>query len=355
MLAGIDFELTVDPQDPEKNLIYISNANNGGSIVAARVDGQTGMVITGSLTKIVNNFFGLSSIDGPEFVQKPSGELGVLYAGLGGVHGTFRSAVPAAWNDFRFDVNGLPFRGGPPLLTNTSEGAYPAPPLPLGQFTFGQWLGSCLGVCYGALGGSITTDVVAVLQERGLTVSTTAQSPRDGYIFISACNSIGSCGLYEAFVDPSLGILPQSFSKLASVSGPAAVDGLVAERHPVTGSTVLFSNEDEGGTIIDVWEQPGGGGALTLIGKFSVSASRRYRTAASDTQVVLHYIIRLGKRAGSYTLPVSATRTSLVPGSIQKVSDTGTGSELEWLPAADNWGLFYRRSPTTLTRCWITP
>src|SRR4051812_34504518 len=69
--VGGDFELKVDPQDPKQNLIYISNVSKGASkVVAARVDGQTGQVMFGSLTTIADNFYGQSEINGPEFVQK---------------------------------------------------------------------------------------------------------------------------------------------------------------------------------------------------------------------------------------------------------------------------------------------
>jgi hypothetical protein len=136
VLAGIqgDFELNVDPQDPAGNLIYISNVSNAqvfgpSSIVAARVDGVTGIVVPGSLITIANNFFGEAKANGPEFVELPTGELGVLYGGQGGVHGVFRSATPTTWNGFGFDVYGTPIPPlQPPALFQHEPRSLPAVP-----------------------------------------------------------------------------------------------------------------------------------------------------------------------------------------------------------------------------------
>ncbi len=84
--TGGDFELNVDPQDAYSNLLYVTNVASGASsVVIARIDGQSGQIIAGSLTNIANNFNGSSTTNGPEIVQEPTGEVGVLYAGRGGV------------------------------------------------------------------------------------------------------------------------------------------------------------------------------------------------------------------------------------------------------------------------------
>jgi hypothetical protein len=129
--VGGDFELRVDPQDPKQNLIFVANVADGASgIAAARINGASGQVMRGSLTPIADNYYGQSVINGPEFVQKPTGELGVVYAGPGGVHAVFRSTAPTPWNAFWFNADGKRIFGSPPPLPSTSDGAYPAPPIP---------------------------------------------------------------------------------------------------------------------------------------------------------------------------------------------------------------------------------
>ena len=102
-LAGINgnFELLVDPQDPGQNVIYTNNVATGASsVVVARIDGLSGQVMPGSLHTIANNFLGNTNINGPEFVQPPEGELGILYAGPEGVHGAFRPPNTQVWFNF---------------------------------------------------------------------------------------------------------------------------------------------------------------------------------------------------------------------------------------------------------------
>ena len=90
--VGGDYELMVDPQDPDGNLIFTANlANGASSIVVARVDGSTGMFIDGSLTTIANNFNGKAKINGPEFVQLSSG--GIRYS----LRRTGRRARSVSW------------------------------------------------------------------------------------------------------------------------------------------------------------------------------------------------------------------------------------------------------------------
>ena len=358
VLFGVrgDFEVVIDPQDTAGNLIYVSNMSDGTStVVAARISGLTGTVLNGSLTTIANNFRGLTSINGPEFVQKPNGELGIVYAGSEGVHGVFRPAQPAVWNDFRFDVTGAPTRGRPPALPATSAGAYPAAPLPPGQSTYAQWRGSCLGLCYAALDGDISTDVFT-LEAQGLTVSASTNSPRDGYVFVSACDGTNSCGLYEVKIDNAGGFVSGSLQKFASLSGSTFKDSLVSVRHPVTGSTIVFSNKGASGTAIDVWEQPEEGGALSLIASVPVTSSGHFRAVSSTTAIVLHHLIRTGTSGGSYTIPVTATESGLTVGANKKISAVSGGSEFAWLPAARRWALFFNRPTNNIfTRCWVIP
>ncbi len=355
VLVGVqgDFEIRVDPQDPEENLIFISNVKDGASqVVAARVDGITGQVMPGSLATVANDFYGQKIINGPEFVQKPSGELGIVYAGPGGVHAVFRSATPKGWNAFNLDVHGDVITNTPPRLPATSEGAYPAPPIPLGQHTHGQLRGDCASICYGSLSEGVTTDVTAVLAPKGLTVSAATQSPTDGYIYISACKGLYSCNLYEAQIDGAGGFVPNSFQVLAGVGRVSPVS-MAAARHPLTGATILFSNR--GANAVDVWEQPGGGGGLRLIRRVSVPGNTHYRVETDRNSVVLHYLVRSGTSAGSYTIPVAAPGSVLNVGTSKKVTDQSSGAEVFWSPAANKWAVLYRSSEGALRRCWFTP
>jgi hypothetical protein len=352
--VGGDFELRVDPQDPKQNLIFVANVADGASgIAAARINGASGQVMRGSLTSIADNYYGQSVINGPEFVQKPTGELGVVYAGPGGVHAVFRSTAPTPWNAFWFNADGKRIFGSPPPLPSTSDGAYPAPPIPAGQRTYGQYRGSCLGICYGWLDDGVATDVRAVLAASGAVVYRAAQSPTDGYIFISACNAVGSCGIYEALIDGAGGFVPNTLQKLAG-TGLVAPVSLVASRHPVTGSTVLFSNR--GSTAIDVWEQSTDGGPLRLVKRVQAPSDIHFRSEVDAEHVVLNLLARTGGNAGSYTIPVGASAGGLDVGLAKKISGSNGGPELVWMPAAGKWAVFYRTSgDSILRRCWITP
>ena len=271
-LAGINgnFEMEVDPGDPAQNVIYTNNVASGASsVVVAQIHGLSGLVVPGSLHTIANNFQGNTNINGPEFAQHPGGELGILYAGPEGVHGAFRPRPPntQVWFNFFFNLNGVPTNGRPSKLP-TSIGAYPWPPIPLGQHTYGQYFGNCsdngaqpVDWCYGALGFGVSTDVGAVLKPQGFSISYTVQSPRDGYIFISACQD-SNCGLFEGKINNAGGLVLTTVSALTQ-QAPVHV---AAVRHPVTGTTVVFSNH--GSSLIDVWEEPASGGALNLISAF---------------------------------------------------------------------------------------
>ena len=360
VLAGLgfgDFEVQADPQDPAGNVLYVANAQSGASrVVIARIDGHTGDVIAGSLVEIADNFNGQTHTNGPEFVQKPTGEMGVIYAGDGGVHGVFRSSNPTAWNKFAFDVNGSPTHGSPPVLPGTSPGAYPGGNPPLGQNTYEQILGDCSGDrgCFGALGFGVPTDVASVLSAQGLAFSGAAQSPRDGYIFISACDQAKVCGLYEARIDNAGAFMAGSFRKLARTAKPSTYN-IVATRHPVTGTTVLFA--EEGGTTVDVWEQSADGSAFKLIASVAAAHKKHFQAESDRTKVVLNYWGGVNQ-AGNYTMPVTAKKGKLQVGAIARIGDHGYGTELQWLPALDKWAVFLNPAVVpdrTFMRCWVAP
>jgi hypothetical protein len=360
-----DFELTVDPNDGASNLIYISNVAWGASsVVAARVNGKTGRVVAGTLTTIAGNFKEDSVINGPEFIQKSTGELGVMYKGLGGVHAVFRKAEPAAWNAFQFDVSGNPATANPPVLPTTSAGDIPGYGMPL-QDTYMQFTDSLYTrprgrnghyrtPLFGPLDWGTPTNVAEVLHGYGLNLEVAAQSTRDGYFFFGACDASGACALCEAAWDGEGGFYPGSFQRLASLAG-AAPTGLVAATHPVTGTTVVFSNDSSGG-LINVWEQPAQGCALKRIGRVSAPAGTvHFRAQADQSRVVLHFLVRKGTLKGSYTVAVSARGSTLVAGPAKQISTAASGSELVWLPAINQWAIFKRVSGNALKRCWVNP
>ena len=369
-LAGIkgDWELSVDPQDPAGGMIFASNVVFGepSSVVVARLDGKTGMVEPSSLTQIATNFFvkqpKTNGRNGPEFAFTPQGNFGFLYASNDGVHGAFRSAVPAAWNDFKFDANGVRFRGNPPALPATDDGAInaPSPSPPLQASTYGEFGGTCVGMCFGALGFGATTSVNTVaLAQYGVTVTESTQSVNDGYVFFSGCDGSGFCGIYEGLIDNAGGFVPGTVHAVAQTSGSAAQQtDLVASRHPVTGTTILFSGD---GQWVYVWEQHNAGDPLTLMGWTAIvegdpsqHLGLHFRAEASNTQVVLNYLIDSGASAGSYTVPVSENAGALVVGPSKLVGADWQLSEVDWLPAANKWAFFHFNHGRFI-RCWIRP
>jgi hypothetical protein len=362
-----DFELTADPQDPKGRLIFASNMITGArttDVVIARLDELTSQVLLGSRSVIAKNFNDEPVPDGngPDFVQQPTGELGVVYAGSRGVHGIFRSAAPLRWRDFSFDVNGTSIQGDPPPLPGTSIGEFPKSGMLPGQRTYGKKKGdNCVepGACYAALDIGIATDVFAVAADHGYRATAAAQSPRDGHVYVAACESDTSCGLFEAQIDHAGGFVPGTLQRLASLEQPLRWESLRAARHPVTGSTVIFTGEEIAGEgAVNVWEQSSNGGVLTLLGKVPGNpgtSGPHYRAETSATEVVLHYFVEGAFNQGSYTIPVSAIGSRLVIGSRKKISDISDSSELIWAPAAKRWALFYRTALGTLNRCWVTP
>lgn len=352
-----DFELNVDPQDASNNVLFTSNTTTGsGNIVVARIDGQTGQVT--ALTTVATNFYGKTSVNGPEWYQKPTGELGMLYAGIGGVHAIFRSANPPQWDAFLYDVNGAPVKNGAaPVLFNTTDGAYPALAPPLLDPIYGQWLGACQSQCYGGIQSTQATDISVPLAAEGLTYTIAAfNGNRSRYVFISACDASQNCGIYEAAIDDNGGFMAGTFKKLISTQG--ASQHLASGRHPVTGDTVLFSQGTKNGSdAINVWRQPATGGGLTLLSQVPVVANtRHYGTLNDATRLVMIYeVTQTSQTVDTYTIAVSASGSSLVVGSPKKISAGSTiNQELVWFPAINQWAAYYKNS-SGFTRCWINP
>ena len=356
-----DFELSIDPQDPAQNVIFLSNISKQATtpqrVIIAQLDGQTGIVMPDSLTTIATNFLGSSQMNGPSWVYTPSAQLGILFVGTGGVHAIYRSSQPAAWNDFLFNYNGSVASQVPIILPNTSSGAYPGnpPDPPTEAATYPQYMGTCKSLCYAAYNSGIPTDVAPALVPYGYTATTSIQGIKDGSLLISACATSTSCGLFQAKIDNAGGF--SSFKQIAATGSDASVSLAVAQ-HPVTGTTVIFA--DGAGSTINVWQQTTTNGPLSLIGAVVVPVgAEHFRAGSSNTQVVLNYFIRSGGSIGSYTIPVSAVGSTLTVGASKKVSLIADGSELDWFPAAAQWVIFYRKSTLQgvkqYTRCFVTP
>ncbi len=351
-----DFELVGDPQDASSSIIYTANSVNGaGSVVVARIDGSSGNLIAGSLTTVATNWLGESVINGPEFVQKPDGRVGILYAGPGGVHGVFRSNPPLAWNDFAFSNSGSPVGTSAPTLGPTIDGNYAGAGMIFKQNAYFEYPASADNAFFGSLTGGSLTNISATMTSAGLTASTVAHSPRDRYVFMDATSSTLGPGIYEAEIDGSGGFTPSSLIRLTSTRAThLGRDDIRAIRHPVTNDTILFADAGVGG--ISVYSQAPSGGPLTLLKTVNSATSTHYRTEADMGKVVLHYYIKTGltSKQGSYTLPVTASGGQLNVGSPKRISPKSNGAELVWFSSTNQWALFYR-STNEFTRCLVTP
>jgi hypothetical protein len=362
--VGGDYEIVADPQDPNGSLILASNRAEGRSgVVVVQIEGQGGKVVPNSLTTVADNYNGTNFYNGPEFVRQPSGALGLLFAGGGvipattqnpltgnGVYGVFRSANRGRWNDFGFAVGGarLPSSSGL-RLTSSLESGYPGGSPILGQRSYPMFGRGCSGICYAAMDSGTFTDVYAGLATKGLTVSAATQSPDDGTVFMIACKTSApkDCGIYSATIDGRGGLVGSTAIKVATAPAPEVMETMRAIRHPATGSIVLFAGAG-------VWEQRAKGAQLTSIGKVNGPAGGHYRSEADATSVVLHYLVRSGASAGSYTVRVAEGGEGLAAESTKKIGTATAGAELIWLPNANRWALF-SRSAGTFSRCWVAP
>ena len=364
VLAGItgDFELSADPDDPQGHVLFISNTTGGvlatQNIVVAQLDGVTGRVVPGSLTVVANNYYGNSNTNGPEWFRSPQGNLGIAYAGGDGVHMALRAVPPQAWNAFSYDYTGAPTNGSPPPLPNAIAGSYitPPPQPPAEEAQYSSYSGSCATLCFGNYQGGPTTDVGKVLLSQGYTATgMAAPAAWDGYIYYSACKIFGgSCGLYIAALDGKGGLTGQT---LLASTGNTPAKQIAAYQHPVAGVPVVFS--DTGAGSIAVWSHAAPSAPLVPLATLPVpTGAGHYRVAASSTQVVLNYLVKLGlgTPVGSYTIAVSAgSDGSLSVGPSNMISTVAAGSEFDWYPAAGVWRIVYAQFPKGFVTCVVTP
>ena len=66
---------------------------------------------------------------------------------------------------------------------------------------------------------------------------------------------------------------------------------------------------------------------------------------------------RVSALAGSYIIPVAATAGHLQVGTATKIEASSNGAEVEYLPAARKFAIFFRTStrPNLITRCFFSP
>ena len=241
----------------------------------------------------------------------------------------------------------------PPALPATSYRMYPGAGMRLGENILPQFDGSFSSVSLGDMRSNTMTALAPQTAALGFTVYGAAFSPRDHYLLFSACDASNACGIYETKIDNSGVFVPNSLTKLANSPAATNVENMAAIRHPVTGSTILYANR---GTV-DVWEQPAAGGPITLLKQVQAPSNTHFRVESDNDKVVLHYLVRTGSGAGTYTLPITAVNGKHVVGTVRKVSAQAAGTELIWLPAVNKWAVYYRDKTASgaMTRCWIEP
>ena len=355
-----DFEISADPVDPA-HMLFTSNAIKASTkpqdVVVAQLDGVTGEIVPGSLTTIATNFHGDSDNNGPSWMETPSGQVGILFVGSGGVRAVFRNPQPITWSDFLYNYDGTPSDGQPSLLPNTGSGEYPGSPpgVPIKAATYPFFYGACTSLCYAAYNKGTATDVGAVLSQFGYTGANSTQGDVDGSLYVSACTSANSCGLYQTKIDNMGGL--GSLIQIASMSKYGAIS-LAVIRHPITGTLLIFTNSD--GPKINVWEQTTSGATLNKIATVQAPPGfTHFRAVSSATEVVLNYFVRAGLYAGSYTIPVTASGSTLIVGDSKMIGKVSSGSEFDWFPAANQWAYYYRKikgsQPPQYFRCWVTP
>ena len=366
-----DFEITVDPSDPEFNLIFAANTQHPrgelSDILVARLDGTTGR-LSGMPRIIAANYAGHPRINGPEFAFEESLGLGVLYAGPRGVHAAWRPSG-TSWHAFRFDVHGVPFpHDTPPALPGTTAGRHPggSPPFDLLSYSeiFGGSSTRCEEVCYGNYTDPTRTDLAPALRA-AVTLDLVVSTPHpamSGYVIFNACSpaiaASTECGLFEILIDGKGGVEADTLLRLTPTAWNiqyAPGQGLRAGVHPVTGNLVVFGLRSGN---LDVWESDTIHSVLTLVDSFTnISDDAGHtRVVEGNTALYLHFIVREGPEHGSYV-----TVFEEAPAPPEWILGRPGGSELVYFPAVDRLGLYYTKGVVDsssvahqlLVRCWV--
>lgn len=368
-----DFEIAIDPQDPDHNLIYASNVERGTpegtDIYVMRLDGSTGM-LSGSPRIIANNYTGRQRVNGPEFTFHPDSGLGVMLAGSWGVHAAWRNS-PAVWDAFDVDLYGIPFPAQiPPALPPTIPGRHPKDSHPFGLRTYAEVdfeTYTCAEVCYASLDDGTTTDLELTLEATSqFRLGRSMLHPmEDGYVVFTGCllptTRPSDCGIFEVQINGSGGVKWNTFRQLYETASilTTKYESIQTAVHPATGNFIVAVLH---GLTLMVWESETPHTQLRLVGKLKLPTGNtetpdHLRLIEGKSEIYLQFFVRDGENMGSY---VSVFDDSIHP--LQRIDtrDPG-GSELVYLPAADRLALFSGITGTLpngiqaqmVERCWI--
>ncbi|MEA3278785.1 MAG: hypothetical protein U9Q81_26495 [Pseudomonadota bacterium] len=369
-----DFEIGVDPEDPDGDLIYASNVErgtpDGTDIYVMRLDGRTGM-LSGSPRIIADNYTGRQKLNGPEFTFNPQSGLGVMLAGPGGVHAAWRRS-PMAWDAFDFDLFGAPFPPlTPPPLPPTYPGRHPKDSHPFGLRAYSEIdfeTYTCGEVCYAYLDDSTTTDLKVTLEAAGnfQLYRSTLHPVADGYAVFTGCRlptaAPSDCGIFEVQIDGNGGVSWETFMQLyEQVRFPTQeYEKIQTAIHPVSGNLVVALLH---GHTLAIWESGTPHAKLTLVDKLDnlptgeTETPSHLRLIEGPTVLYVQFFLRDGANMGSY---VSVFDESFGPLQQIDARDPG-GSELVYLPAADRLALFHGETASMpngtevqmVQRCWV--
>jgi hypothetical protein len=369
-----DFEIAIDPQDPDHNLIYTSNVEpgtpEGTDIYVMRLDGRTGMV-SGAPRIIANNYTGRVRVNGPEFTFHPDSGFGVMLAGPSGVHAAWRNS-PAVWDAFDFDLYGSPFPAqNPSALPPTFPGRHPNASHHFGLRTYSEidfHTDTCAEVCYASLNDGTTTDLKLSLEATSQfqLYRSSLHPTADGYVVFTGCliplTKPSDCGIFEVQIDGSGGVMRRTFMQLYETDKipPKKSESITTSVHPVTGNIIVSVLH---GLVLTVWESESPHTNLSLVGQLTdlptgnTENPEHLRLIEGKSEMYLQFFVRDGDNMGSYA---SMFDDSIHP--LQQIDNRDPGgSELLYLPAADRLALFSGITGTLpngdevqmVERCWI--
>lgn len=365
-----DFEITVDPEDPNSNLILTANIREdqiyGTPVGVMRLDGVTGL-LKGRPRIIAVNYFGEKRINGPEFLYHPDHGLGISYYGPDGVHGAWRRPGDK-WAAFDYDLFGAQFpKKNPPALPGTRPDSYPTGSPAYGVTTRIEFSSGCYGGCAGNLTDQTFTEFGLALVDLGVAGKTRTMHPvLDGYVIAYGCNypvtSESQCALLEVKVDGVGGLQADTLFQLTPgtpIGERSTMKGMQLRSvvHPATQDLyVVLLRSNDG---LEIWKSSGNHAPLTLAAAFSELPDdiSHLRVVEGDNDLFIQYVIRTKTpEGGTYVTRVDESGEISYP---EKISDKHKGTELVYLPAAKRLAFYYDEetsdsgNSSALYRCWV--
>lgn len=365
-----DYEMTVDPEDPDQHLLLTSNVASvgptGSDIFVMRFDGLTGMA-SGRPRMLTGLYTGRAKVNGPEFGYQPEYGLAILYAGPDGVHAAWRRG-PDPWWGFQYDLDGEPYpRGEPPALPPTIPGRHPKDSHPFGRRMYAEIdfeTDTCNEVCYAYYEDDRTTDMRTVLRQTMQfdMVKSVPHPTAEGYVIFSGCTEApANCGIFEIQIDHAGGVLADTFAQRFAFprKPPPAYHYIQAAIHPGSGKLMVFILH---GRTLTAWEADGAHMPLRFFGQLRGlptgldETPDHLRLVEARNLLVAQVFVRNGPDLGSW---VSIVSDRLRP--MRNVLPVDpSGSELIYLPAADRLAQFMPSTELsdgieipTIERCWI--